>query len=153
MNLKNMIAKFNPAISKNWLLILAGIMWTGAGIMLCIYAITWLAVQPSIANLLLGLLGIGISIAANRFEFTNLAIKNIERILILPENASFFAFQSLKGYLIIVVMITGGILLRHSAIPKPYLAVAYAAIGGALFLASFQYYARFRRVKFSRLSD
>ena len=40
-------------------------------------------------------------------------------------------------------MITGGILLRHSAVPKSYLAVVYAAIGGALLQASVHYYLRF----------
>ena len=39
-------------------------------------------------------------------------------------------------------MMTGGMLLRHSTLPKPWLAVVYAAIGGALLLASRQYYAR-----------
>lgn len=148
-----MMTKINPAISKNWLLILAGLMWTGVGIMLCIYAIKWLTFKPSFINLFMGLLGIGISIAANRFEFSKLAIKNIERILRLPDKVSFFAFQSVKGYLIIGVMITGGILLRHSAFPKPYLAVVYAAIGGALFLASFQYYVRLRGIKLAKLSN
>jgi hypothetical protein len=37
-------------------------------------------------------------------------------------------------------MITLGIILRNSAIPKQYLAVIYTTIGGAIFLSSFHYY-------------
>jgi hypothetical protein len=37
-------------------------------------------------------------------------------------------------------MIALGVTLRHSAVPRPELAVVYLAIGGALLLASFSYY-------------
>ncbi len=50
-------------------------------------------------------------------------------------------------------MITGGVLLRHSAIPKPYLAILYAAIGGGLFLSSFVYYGQLQRMAGRRLAE
>jgi hypothetical protein len=142
--------KFNPAISKYWLLILAGVMWTGAGVLLCVYAITWLTSPFSVLTAGLGLLGIGISVIANRLQFSKLALKNIERILQYADLACLFAFQAWKGYLIIIVMVTGGILLRSSAIPKPYLAVVYAAIGGALIQASLNYYWQFYRIRIAK---
>ena len=52
----------------------------------------------------------------------------------------FLPFQAWKSYLIIVAMIVLGVTLRNSAIPKNVLAVAYTAVGGALFLGSFHYY-------------
>jgi len=42
--------------------------------------------------------------------------------------------------LIIGLMITLGIILRNSAIPKQYLAIIYTTIGGAIFLSSFHYH-------------
>lgn len=141
MKLEQFLAKFNPAVSKKWLFGLAGVMWSGVGIMLCLYAITWLTDPLSLVTFLLGLLGVVISIAANRFQFGGLALKNIARIQALADKACLFAFQAWKGYLIIAVMVTGGMLLRSSAIPKPYLAVVYVAIGGALLQASLNYYA------------
>lgn len=42
-------------------------------------------------------------------------------------------------------MIALGIALRHSGVPKPALAVVYAAIGGALMLASGLYHRRVYR--------
>jgi hypothetical protein len=70
-------------------------------------------------------------------------VKNIKRILSLNDKASVFAFQAWTGYLIIAVMMTTGMLLRNSSIPKPYLAVVYLAIGSALLLASMNYYKHF----------
>jgi hypothetical protein len=41
---------------------------------------------------------------------------------------------------LIGLMITVGVALRNLPIPRPYLAILYTSIGGALFLASLQYY-------------
>lgn len=142
MNQSPWITRFNPAVSRKWLLLLAGLIWTGVGLLLCSFALRWLTASPSLTSLGLGLLGLAVALAAYRLQFGKLALKNIERIFGLAEKACVFAFQAWKGYLIIVVMMTGGMLLRHSALPKPYLAVVYAAIGVALVLASSHYYRR-----------
>ena len=146
MNLKKVLNRLNPAVPKMWLLLIAGIMWTGVSVLLLSYAITWVTHPLTTINLLLGVLGLIISVAANYYQFSKLAKKNIDRILSLNDKACLFSFQAWKGYLIIAVMVTGGILLRGSIIPKPYLAVVYAAIGGALLQASVNYYVRFVEV-------
>jgi hypothetical protein len=146
VNLDGLLRRYNPALPKKWLLILAGGMWSGVGLMLFGYAFTWLTHPLSTITLLLGLLGVIISISANHFQFSKLAKKNIERILALNDRACVFSFQAWTGYLIIAVMITAGILLKSSAVPKPYLAVVYVAIGGALLQASANYYWRFFQV-------
>ena len=140
---KAWITFINPVVPKRWLLMIGGVMWTSVGILLIILAVGWLLAAPSIGMLLLGLLGVGISIFANQAQFTRLAKKNIRRILNLAEKASVFAFQAWTGYLIIAVMMTGGMLLRHSIVPKPTLAVVYLSIGGALLQASVRYYIQF----------
>jgi hypothetical protein len=146
MNMENLLVKYNPVLPKKWLLVIAGVMWTGVGVMLLGYAVTWLTNPLSLITGLLGALGIIISILANRFEFSKLAMKNVTRILALNEKPCLFSFQAWKGYLIIIVMITAGILLKSSAIPKPYLAVVYAAIGGALLQSSVNYYFSFYKL-------
>jgi hypothetical protein len=118
-------------------------MWSGVSIMLLNYAVTWLTHPLTVMNILLGVVGVALSIWANKVQFSHLAKKNINRIAAMNDKVCLFAFQAWKGYLIIAVMITGGILLRHSAIPRPYLAVVYAAIWGALLQASVHYYLRF----------
>lgn len=137
MNLQH---RLKPALPRPWLLALAGLMWTAVGVMLSRYAFVWLAHPPSWTNVALGLVGIAAAVPIYRLGFRQLARKNIERIRQLNDRACLFAFLAWKSYAIVAVMITGGILLRHSAIPKPYLAILYAAIGGGLFLSSFVYH-------------
>ena len=142
--LARQLARFRPAVSRHWLLAVAGIMWAGVGVMLCSYAYTWLTHPPSRLALAAALVGAAIALAAGRFGFTGMARKNIDRILSLPGKACVFAFQAWRGYLIIVGMISLGIFLRHSPLPKVYLAVVYLAIGGALLMASVSYFTRLR---------
>ena len=141
-----LLKKFNPAVSKAWLLALAGSMWAGVGVMLCAYAYGWLTAPFTQGALIYAGLGLLIAVAANRWGFTHLAVKNIRRIQGFRRKVCLFAFQAWKGYAIIIGMILLGLILRHSPLPKPYLAVVYLAIGGALLQASLNYFARLRRL-------
>ncbi|MBW2569653.1 MAG: hypothetical protein JRD93_06170 [Deltaproteobacteria bacterium] len=132
--------KLKPAVSKYVLITLAGLMWSTVGVMLCRMAYFWLKEVGWFAALPFGLLGIILSFAAYCFGFSRIARKNIDRICLLPEKGCVFAFQAWKSYLIILVMIVLGIILRHSPILKQYLAIIYITIGNALLLASLHYY-------------
>ena len=90
-------------------------------------------------------LGVVIGALAWRALFSGLASGNIARILRRPARACVFGFTSPKGWLITASMIVLGATLRHSDLPKPLLAVPYAAIGMALFLASLTYYSHLIR--------
>jgi len=142
---RNMIDQFKPTVPRRWLLILAGLMWSGVGVLLLSFAVTWWVKDFSVASIVLGLFGISFSVLANRFQFSRLAVKNIHRINTLNDRTCVFSFQAWTGYLIIAIMMSAGILLRKSSIPKPYLAVLYATIGGALMQASLNYYRHFFR--------
>ena len=107
---------------------------------LCRLAYYWFKEIEWFTALPFGLLGVFLSLVAYRLGFSGIAKKNIDRIFLLPEKGCIFAFQAWKSYLIIVVMITLGIVLRHSPIPKHYLAIVYTTIGGALLLSSLHYY-------------
>ncbi len=146
------VARFNPVVPRNWLLVLAGLMWSAVGILLCSYALTWVTHPATTIAMALGLLGLAISVAINYWGFSKLARKNIDRIMAYEDRACAFAFQAWKGYLIIAIMMAGGMMLRHSAIPRPYLAVIYAAIGAALLQASVNYYLRLRQLSFGKVT-
>ncbi len=134
--------RMKPAVSKYWLIALAGLLWTIVGIILCRMALAWLSAVHWQLALPLGLLAMISSVTAWRFGFNGIARKNIDRLCLLPDKCCIFAFQAWKNYLVIVFMIMLGIVMRHSPLPKHFLAVIYATIGGALFLSSFQYYRR-----------
>ncbi len=152
MGWQDFLARFNPVVPRNWLLVLAGLMWSAVGILLCSYALTWVTHPATAIALALGLLGLAISVAINYWGFSKLARKNIDRILAYDERACAFAFQAWKGYLIIAIMMAGGTMLRHSAIPRAYLAVVYAAIGAALLQASINYYIRLGQLSFGKVT-
>ncbi|MGD8603948.1 MAG: hypothetical protein PVF49_05165, partial [Anaerolineales bacterium] len=58
----------------------------------------------------------------------------------LPEKACLFAFQQWYSYPLVIFMVTLGLLLRHSELPRHLLAILYLGIGGGLLLASRHYY-------------
>ena len=132
------ISKF--AVAKVWLFILAGVMWSGVGLMLCSLALHWLKDLHSFIALWFGLLGLVASLVVYRFGFLHIAEKNITRLHTFLEQASPFAFMSAKSYLLVAFMMALGITLRASPIPKTYLAVLYTTIGAALFFSSLHYY-------------
>jgi hypothetical protein len=139
--------KLKPIVSRHWLSALAGIMWTGVGLMLMWRAQGWLAAMERSWAWGLTLLGGIIAISFYYFMFTKTVTKNIRRLCSLPDPVGLLAFNSPKSYLLIVLMISMGIALRHSSLDRRILAAVYAGMGGALFLASLHFYRHFYEVK------
>jgi hypothetical protein len=134
------LKSLRPAVTKSWLIAIAGFMWTGVGAMLCGLAYQWFVAVNTAVAVILGSLGTGMALGAYHFGFSKIAQRKIKRLCRLTERTCLFAFQTWKGYLIIAIMIILGSILRSSPIPKPYLAILYTTIGGAIFLSSFHYY-------------
>jgi len=86
---------------------------------------------------------IGIAIAAYLLWFSKLVLRNIARIHRLPEWACAFAFTAWHGYLMIGVMMSLGIVLRNSTVPRIYLAVPYAIMGAVLLVGSLRFIREF----------
>lgn len=141
--MRSPIKKFEPAVDKRILIFLAGIVWSIVGIMLCRLALIWLAQIDEQQAFQLGLAGFFLALIVHHFMFLKLLYKNLARILSIEGKACVFAFQPLKSYLIVAVMIGMGITLRHSSMPKPDLAVIYIGFGGAMLLSSLVYYWHF----------
>ena len=135
------LARFKPAVSKYSLMAMAGLLWTTVGLGLCRLGYKWVILLPGTRAASFGMAGVLLALIAYRYSFSGIAAKNIERLCRLPAKGCLFAFQAWRSYLIIGLMIGLGFVLRHSQIPKTYLAIVYFAVGGALILASFHYYA------------
>ena len=130
------------AVGRTWLFGIAGTVWTGVGVLLLGYAVAWLSPVAVSTELAAGVTGAAIALLAARYLFARIVRGNILRIDSGPERASAFAFQAWKSYVVMIGMIALGITLRHSAIPRPALAVVYEAVGGALLLTSLLYHQR-----------
>lgn len=138
--------KLNPIVAREWLFLLAGLMWTAVGIMLLWRAVGWLTAMEMAWMIGVGLLGLVLGILAYLFGFIHIVRKNIDRLCGLPERVGVFAFNSGKGYVTIIFMVGLGVTLRHSPLPREVLALLYATMGGALLLASLHFYARLWQV-------
>jgi hypothetical protein len=79
------------------------------------------------------------ALIVHHFGFLKIVNTNIERIFQTNEKKCLFSFIPSRSYLIIAVMITLGVILRHSSIPKQYLSILYIGIGLALILSSVRY--------------
>ncbi|MCK5071766.1 MAG: hypothetical protein KAR01_14525 [Desulfocapsa sp.] len=128
-------------MSRKWLLLLSGLMWSGVGILLNSFAIRWLKLYegwPIIASVVCGLI-LGMAIAF--FGFRKVAANNIKRIMEMPSYSCIFAFQKWQSYILIAVMMSMGIFLRTTTFfPRLPLASVYIGIGTALFISSINYY-------------
>lgn len=134
------LSHLKPALPKSYLLLLSGVMWSLVGLMLCRLALKWylaLNIEDQWGFILVGVL---LALPIHLFGFSIIAISNIKRIQLLPEKPCFFAFMSWWNYPLVAFMISLGLALRHSPIPKSYLGILYIGIGGGLFLSSLRYY-------------
>ena len=134
------IRKFNPAVDKSVLVLMAGLMWCGVGIMLVRYAVTWLSICSTKEQVFYYSVGFLAAMPIHHFGFIKIATKNINRLLALREKTNPVAFMTWKSYLIVLVMVSMGIALRHSSLPKKYLSILYNGIGLALFLSGIRYF-------------
>lgn len=133
------LEKIIPAVDKKYLILLAGVMWCGVGIMLIAIAATWLKSLYGTNNYLFYLAGFIVAMPIHHFGFLKLADRNLSRLLPLIEKKCLFSFITWKSYLTIIIMVILGITLRHSQIPKQYLSIIYNGIGFALFLSGIRY--------------
>jgi hypothetical protein len=130
-----------PKVSKNVLIFISGLLWSGVGLFLIRLAFRWIEKlsQPELLLAIIGGLILGSVIAY--FGFSGLANKNIERINMYQNRVCIWAFQKWSSYVLIAFMMSLGIFMRNAAfIPKLVLIPMYIGIGLALFLASFRYY-------------
>lgn len=139
MNLK----KITLSVDKSILVLLAGLMWCGVGIMLVRYAVSWLSLYSPKEEFFFYSAGFIAAMPIHHFGFLKIADKNLSRILPLTGKKSLFTFMSWKSYIIVIIMVSMGIALRHSSIPKRYLSILYNGIGLALFLSGIRYFRYF----------
>jgi hypothetical protein len=135
-----LIDKLNPKVDRKILILVAGIMWCGVGVMLISFAVTWLSRYEGKGVVLYYAAGFLAAMPIHHFGFLKLADKNLLRLLPLKEKRCLFSFITWKSYLIIVVMMTMGITMRHSSVPKQYLSILYNGIGLGLFLSGIRYF-------------
>ena len=139
----SLFGKAKPAVPRYFLFAIAGVLWTFAGALLCLRAAFWLDAFPVVTAGALELISLLLAIAGYLFFFFKVVQRSIERIGRLPDRPCLFAFTAWHGYIMIAVMMTLGITLRNTSIPKYFLSIPYTAMGGILLIGSLRFYRRF----------
>ena len=134
-------------VSRSVLLRMAGITWIAVSILLNGFSYSWLRTEEPDCALLAAAVGFVFALLIHHFGFLRVVDHNVARILPLEGRRSVFSFMSVKSYILVLIMILMGFLLRHSPIPKFYLAILYTAIGTALFFSSVRYFRYARWVR------
>ena len=134
--------KCKPEVPRRVLPLIAGFMWCGVGTMLSVMAFRWLS-DYSGNVWLFAVSGAAFAFIMRRFSFLKIAEKNLDRIAVVPTWRCIFSFISWRSWLLVAFMITLGITLRQSPMPKEYLAVIYMGIGLGLLLSGIRYFRYF----------
>lgn len=141
------LVRLKPAVPKHWLIAIAGLVWLAAGGMLCHLAWGWLRPLSSLPFTGLVAAGLVLAVVVHRLMLARIARRNMVRICNYAERGCLFAFQAWRSYLMILVMIAMGSFLRHTTIPRAFLALLYTAMGGGLALSSLAYFHLFWRIR------
>lgn len=133
--------KYKPAVSRRSLLLIAGCAWTIAGGILISRALVQLIMMNDHLwlEIIIGIIcGMGFYIVL----FARISKKHINRItLIKIDNPCFFSFFNLRSYLMMIIMITGGITLRKlDVINRDVLWTFYLTMGVPLVISAYRFF-------------
>jgi hypothetical protein len=147
------IRKFTPGVDKRFLVLMAGLMWCGVGVMLVRFAVSWLSLLTEKEQIFYYTAGFIAAMPIHHFGFLKIADTNLNRLMPLTEKKCLFSFITWRSYIIILMMVSMGLVLRHSSLPKRYLSILYNGIGLALFLSGIRYFRFFFKLLFSKVSE
>ncbi|MEI7500922.1 MAG: hypothetical protein WCK84_10800 [Bacteroidota bacterium] len=139
--MKTILQKYKPSVRKHTLLFIAGLAWTAAGGVLAGRGLNYLVQHGQYFGWRLtgGLIFGGLFYI---LLFAKISKKHIKRIkgLNIPYPCA-FSFFNIRGYLMMAIMISGGILLRTlDIISKAWLYNFYVAMGVPLLISASRFY-------------
>ncbi|MGE5406497.1 MAG: hypothetical protein ACM3NR_02195 [Methanosarcina sp.] len=137
MQLPEIIRVLTPKASRRVLLFIAAFMWTFAGSMLLYRGFSM--GSHAAARLFFCMMAGGLFYL---LLFARISTKHVKRIVNLKsDHPCIFSFFSIKSYIMMTVMITGGIMLRRSAlIGQENLSLGYMIMGIPLLLSALRFY-------------
>lgn len=134
-------------ISTHRLLLVAGIIWCIAGINIALIGLGAYFHEWGWPVIVLLVATICIFLMFHLFIFNKMVKKHAVRITgYAEERSAVWKFFDTKGYIIMAVMMGGGIGLRVSGfLPEWFIAFFYTGLGAALFVAGISFIVRYRR--------
>lgn len=133
-------------VKKKTLLLIACAVWSVAGFNILRIGLLSYSPYISVINILLSL---AVFTVFQYFIFGRLVKKHTARIQNYEEERHFFMkFFDIKSFIIMAVMMSGGIYLRASSLaPERFVAVFYTGLGSSLLLAGILFGKNFLQYK------
>lgn len=128
------------AVSKNVLVLIAGLVWSFAGIMVCVVGLPLLwSLGPG--DPILYPLALVNFLLFYFFIFSRLVVKHTQRIRTDPRSRlPFWNFFDRSSFIVMAIMMAGGMWLRLAHIfPNWMIAFFYSGLGVALFLCGVRF--------------
>ena len=137
----DIIHKYKPSVSQRNLLFIAGSAWTVAGGILAGRGLGYLIQHEEHVGLRIAG-GLVVGVVFYVLLFAKISRKHIKRIwgLKIPYPCA-FSFFNLRGYFMMAVMISGGILLRRiDVVNKEWLYNFYVTMGVPLLISASRFF-------------
>lgn len=133
-------------VKKKNLLLIACVVWSLAGFNILRIGILSYPPYLSVMNILLSIV---VFTVFQYFIFGRLVKKHTDRIQNYEEERHFFMkFFDVKSFIIMAIMMSGGIYLRASSLaPERFIAVFYTGLGSSLLLAGILFGKNFLQYK------
>ena len=132
----SLIQKLKPVANRRLHLFLATLTWTVVGTVLAIVGVRWIMISDSSWHWLLLALAILLGVGKGIFVLRRTARRNVDRIIRRGDGRCIGGFLSWKTWLLVIMMMVGGRLLRGSDLPLWLIGTIYAGIGLALAASS-----------------
>lgn len=138
-------------VNRDTLLLIACLVWSAAGFnILRIGIITY----PPFLSIINYLLSAVVFLVFQIFIFGRLVKKHTARICSYREKQFFLKFFDVKSFIIMAVMMSGGIILRNfHLVPDRFIAVFYTGLGASLLLAGILFGRNFIKEKLKKKSE
>ena len=124
---------YKPGVPRIAHLFAAPFLWTVIGCVLMFRGWGWL--DPGRGRLLF-LVAVGLGTLKSLLILDKTARRSLERIILFKDGTCLGAVYSWKTWLLVLVMMTAGIVIRSVTQPGPVIGTLYCAIGWALCLSS-----------------
>ena len=135
-------------VKKQYLLLLACLVWMIAGGNIVRIGFEVYSEYLTVFNIFLSII---IFAFFQFFIFGRLVKKHTKRIIAYEERQWFIKFFDVKSFIIMAIMMTGGIWLRMSGLaPERFIAVFYSGLGVALLLAGILFGVHFLKIMYPK---
>lgn len=132
--------KWFPGVNPNTHILLSGLVWILAGIMLNSRAYDWLMNYNGNFFWAYASAGLFLGAIKGKLVFRRIVVRNIDRIRNFEGKRFILEFIPVKSYFLIFFMAMAGYFLRQTSIPREFIAVLYLGIGMALIFSGIQYF-------------